>query len=176
MTPIITPAPKKKRLTGVERLQIDIPSADVKKEQRKRRHDSSQEGLASFDDGLPVSPCRNDLLCIPVTGSDGNITTNHGDNNGVVLNLSDDSDNESLSSNSYATTDTSISEEEDTEEGDYGLGENKYLNHIVDFNALKVLNLSIQLTPVWCIALSYKKVMATTLLQILLLPVVLVTM
>jgi len=39
-----------------------------------------------------------------------------------------------------------------------------------------LLNLPIQLTPVWCIALSYKKVMATTLLQILLLPVVLVTM
>jgi len=141
MTPIITPTPKKKRLVGIERLQIDIPSADVKKEQRKRRHNSSQEGIDSTDNGLlPTSPCRNDLLPFPVSGSSGNTTTDLSDGNSVLCNMSDDSDNETQSLESNHSNETTTSNEDgdgDNIDFSINLDESKYLNRIIDFNALK---------------------------------------
>ena len=140
MTPIITPAPKKKRLSGIERLQIDIPSADVKKEQRRRREEHSHEVAEHIDNGLPTSPYRTNLLCVPIACREGNNGEDKTDRNSIMFDLLDDSDDLSQSSDSHVSSDMSQWDDDgptgDTE-NDSGI--KQHLNRIIDFNALKTM-------------------------------------
>ena len=139
MLPVITPVLKKRRLSGIERLQISIPSADVKRDQRKRKKKSSDQEVNDTETVPSNEEVLADLLITSI-GTGETSPLSNKDNNCTTLRYCDSSDQRSLTSNSSILDDSSMWDDNEEEAvAETNTQQALYSNRIIDFQALKDL-------------------------------------
>lgn len=136
----ITPVPKKKRLSGIEKLQINIPSADVKREQRKRKQESVSGPVSIAGMIQLTGPCLADLLRVSVGEDKDRLATRDDASINCILQYDATSDEGSDTCDINNSTNTSNWGDDDEDEGseETDTQRNTYYNRIIDFKALNL--------------------------------------
>ena len=146
MPPIITPAQRKKRFSGLAKLHTALPSAEVKREQRKRKaecinlHDKIK---AAATKGSPIhseSVCKvgSVVMCEERHDNMEPQQSKYYKSNDFLDCLSDNESKSTLSSESDSSAESSALDDEEQEDDlQFGNSNIHYMNKIINFEALK---------------------------------------